>query len=69
MVLQELIEKYYLIADGKILLETILEAKNCELIISMMGAEKEYSYPAMMVALMILKYYTFSSFNSDEGSG
>ena len=40
MVLQELIEKYYLIADGKILLETILEAKYCELLIHMMGCEK-----------------------------
>jgi hypothetical protein len=57
-----------LIADGKLLLEIVLDSKHSALIISLISAQKESSFPAMLMALMILKYYSFSAFNSEEGS-
>lgn len=39
MVIYETIEKYYLISEGKPLLEVILERRFCEMLMEMVGSE------------------------------
>ena len=66
-VLIEIIEKYYLIADGKVLLDVILEKENIELIFELGQSNNPFiNSPMLNVLLSIVNYYSFSSFNSEE---
>lgn len=66
-VLIEVIEKYYLIADGKILLDVILEKENIELIFDLGQSNNPFiNSPMLNVLVSIINYYSFSSFNSEE---
>ena len=66
VILNETIDKYYLIADGKLMLEMILDEKPVAMILEMISKNSSYSSSAMQLCLYIMKYYSFSSFNTEE---
>ena len=66
--MRDIVEKYCLISDGKQMLEIVLEDKHINLIMECAAKESEFSYPAMDLILTLIKYYSFSAFNSEEGT-
>lgn len=60
----EIIEKYYLISDGKNMLDVILAKENVELITSIMMDGSSASNSIFNVVVWLVRYYSLSSFNT-----
>jgi hypothetical protein len=65
-VLIETIEKYYLILDGKTLVEILTSQPFIETMLALIKENWEGAYPAFNFFISLINYYSFSSFNADE---
>ena len=65
-VLIETIEKYYLILDGKTLVEILTSQQCIETMLALIKDNWEGAYPAFNFFISLINYYSFSSFNADE---
>ncbi len=67
-VLIELLEKYYLIADGKQMVDQILYQDNNvkSLFKNLTNKNSEVSLSLLNILISVVKYYSLSSFNSEE---
>ncbi len=63
-VLIETIEKYYLILDGKTLVEILTSQPFIETMLSLIKENWEGAYPAFNFFISLINYYSFSSFNA-----
>lgn len=61
----ETIEKYYLIADGKQLVEVLTSQQCVETMLALIRDSWEGAYPAFNFFISLINYYSFSSFNAD----
>ena len=68
LILNEIVDKYYLIADGKAMMDQLLNEKSISMLMGMVSRQSEFSLNAMQLCLCLMKYYSFSSFNSEDGS-
>lgn len=69
VILCETIEKYYLIVDGKSMMDIITSDKTISLFMGLVrNSEKEYAFPAFNFFISLINYYSFSSFNVDDVS-
>ena len=64
--LVELIEKYYLIADGKSMMDIVTNMENISLIFNILTNGGPISNCVVNVVTWLIKYYSFSSFNTEE---
>ena len=65
----ETIEKYYLIVDGKQMMDVITSEKTISLMMSLIRSQQlDYSFPAFNFFISLINYYSFSSFNVDDAS-
>jgi hypothetical protein len=65
-VLVEIIEKYYLIADGKTMLEIITSQENVALVIEIFLYGGTISLAAANIVGWLMRYYCLSSFNTED---
>ena len=67
-VLIELLEKYYLIADGKQMVDQILYQDNNvkSLFKNLTNKNSDISMSLLNILISVVKYYSLSSFNSEE---
>jgi hypothetical protein len=65
-VLIETIDKYYLILDGKQMIETITDQASMDVMVGLIRDNSEMAFPAFSFFISLINYYSFSSFNSDE---
>lgn len=67
-ILCETIEKYYLIINGKQMIEYITSEKCIQLFMSMIRSPflSENSIPGFNFFISLINYYSFSSFNVDD---
>ena len=63
-VLIETVDKYYLIVDGKQMIEAITSEKNVRLMMKLIEREGELAFPAFAFFVSLINYYSFSSFNA-----
>lgn len=64
-VLIEVIEKYYLLLDGKVLVEALTSQQAIETMLALIKENWEGAFPAFNFFISLINYYSFSSFNSD----
>ena len=63
----ETIEKYYLIIDGKQLMDIISSEKTIQIIMGLIRSpQSEYAFPGFNFCISLINYYSFSSFNVDD---
>jgi hypothetical protein len=62
----EIIEKYYLIADGKTMLEIITSHENVALIVEIFMYGGSVSLAAANIVGWLMRYYCLSSFNTED---
>ena len=62
----EIIEKYYLICDGKMMLEYIVSEENVQLLLEVLMYQQNVSLAVVPVVMAIMKYYCLSSFNQED---
>ena len=55
-----------MLPDGKFMMDVITAEKNIRLMAAIILAEKEESHPVMAFFLTILRYYSVSSYNTEE---
>lgn len=66
-ILMEVADRYYLIADGKEMLDIILTEKPIEMFLAMSSeANTLISQPAINMLVSLVNYYSFSSLNSED---
>lgn len=66
-ILVEVVEKYYLIADGKFMLEPVLTMNTIEQLVEMaLGSNPFTALPAMTLLISIINHYSFSSMNNED---
>jgi hypothetical protein len=65
-VMIETIEKYYLIADGKQMMDVITSQICIDTMLGLLKESGELAYPAMNFFIALINYYSFSSLNSEE---
>lgn len=66
-ILVEIVEKYFLIADGKSLLEPVLAAGSVELFVDLACSQNPFvAMPIMTLLISIINYYSFSSMNNED---
>lgn len=66
-ILVEVVEKYYLIADGKQMLEPILASSTIERLVDLSLCGNPFvALPVMSLLISIINYYSFSSMNSED---
>jgi hypothetical protein len=64
-ILVEVAEKYYLLADGKEMLDTILAEKTIDILLAMSSDPNTLiSQPVTNLLVSLVNYYSFSSLNS-----
>ena len=69
VILCETIEKYYLIVDGKQMMDVITSEKTISLLMSLVRSQQmDYAFPAFNFFISLINYYSFSSFNVDDTS-
>lgn len=67
LILCETIEKYYLIIDGKQLMDIITSEKTILAIMSLIrSSSSDYAFPGFNFCISLINYYSFSSFNVDD---
>ena len=64
----EIVEKYYLITDGKAMLDIVTAQENIDLIVQILIAGKDISHSIVGLALWLMRYYCLSSFNQEDPS-
>jgi hypothetical protein len=64
-VLIETIEKYYLILDGKAMVEILTSQQCIETMLALIKENWEGAFPAFNFFISLINYYSFSSFNAD----
>jgi hypothetical protein len=64
-VLIETIEKYYLILDGKSMVEILTSQQCIETMLALIKENWEGAFPAFNFFISLINYYSFSSFNAD----
>lgn len=65
-VLIETVDKYYLIVDGKQMIEVITDQSSIQIMMTLIRDNSEYAFPAFSYFISLINYYSFSSFNIDE---
>jgi hypothetical protein len=65
-VLIEIIEKYYLISDGKVMLDFITTEENVTLIMEILMYQQSISLTVVGFAMTLMRYYCLSSFNQED---
>lgn len=66
-ILIEVVEKYYLISDGKAMLEPILASASIELFTDMaMSSVPFIAMPAITLLISLVNYYSFSNMNNED---
>ena len=66
-ILCDTIEKYYLILDGKQMMDVITSEKTISLMMSMVRCpQTDFAFPAFNFFISLINYYSFSSFNVDD---
>jgi hypothetical protein len=64
-VLIETVDKYYLIVDGKQMIEVITDQPSVEIMMRLIKDNHEVAFPAFSYFISLINYYSFSSFNTD----
>lgn len=62
----EIIEKYYLIADGKAMLEIITSQENVGLVVDIFMQGGPLALAAANIVGWLMRYYCLSSFNTED---
>ncbi len=62
----ETIEKYYLILDGKTMVEVLTAQTTIDTMLTLIKENWEGAYPGFSFFISLINYYSFSSFNADE---
>ena len=65
-ILIEVVEKYYLITDGKNMLDFILNQDNINVIMSILIHKSSISLSVVNLAVVFMRYYCLSSFNQED---
>lgn len=65
-VLVETVDKYYLIQDGKQMIEAITDQQSIAAMMGLIRENSELAFPAFGFFIALINYYSFSSFNADE---
>jgi hypothetical protein len=65
-VLIETVDKYYLIQDGKQMIEVITDQSSIDIMMTLIKENSELAFPAFSFFISLINYYSFSSFNTDE---
>ena len=65
-VLIETVDKYYLIQDGKQMIEAITDQASVEAMMGLIRESSELAFPAFSFFISLINYYSFSSFNAEE---
>lgn len=66
-VLLETIEKYYLIVDGKQMMEIITSDKIISVMMNLIQSNiHDHAFSGCNFLISLINYYSFSSFNSDD---
>lgn len=65
-VMIEIVQKYYLITDGKAMLDFILSQENVDLIMEVLIFKKDVSLTVVNLAMVIMRFYCLSSFNQED---
>ena len=59
-------EKYYLISDGKLMLEIITQEDNIGILFDVLMGKNNLSFCVVPLIMVIMKYYCLSSFNQED---
>lgn len=65
-VLIEIIEKYYLISDGKAMLQIITNQENVSLVVEIFMSGGSIAMAASNIVGWLMRYYCLSSFNTED---
>ena len=66
-ILLETIEKYYLIVDGRQMMEFITSDKVISIMMNLIQSHaQDHAFSACNFFISLINYYSFSSFNSDD---
>lgn len=65
-VLIETVDKYYLIVDGKQMVEAVSDCAAMQVMIGLIQENTELSFPAFSFFIALINYYSFSSFTSED---
>lgn len=63
-VLIETVDKYYLIVDGKQMVEAVSDPAAMQVMIGLIQDNNEMAFPAFSFFIALINYYSFSSFTS-----
>jgi len=63
-VLIETVDKYYLIVDGKQMIEVITSQPCVQIMVELINQQNEIAFPAFGFFIALINYYSFSSFNA-----
>ena len=64
-VLIEVVDKYFLIVDGKAMMEVLCSQESVQAMLDLIKVESESSFPAFHFFISLINYYSYSSFSDD----
>lgn len=62
----ETVDKFYLIQDGKQMIEVITDQTSIDVMMGLIRENNELAFPAFSFFISLINYYSFSSFNTEE---